>query len=586
MRCFVVATLSILCADLMQPAHAQSTSTTKPNAGPSDVATCQKSEDVDARIAACSRSIEKTKDEKNRALAYANRGVARLAKLEIDEALNDANRSVQIEPTIFGHHVRGMVYLWQGASDRAIKDFTRAIELKPDMAVSYSGRCLCYQFKDEQERALEDCNRAVQLAPTESTGYNNRGLFYAGRKEYDKALADYNLAIELNPKNSYAFTNRGRLYVDIGQVEGGLTDLNQAIALNRRNAYAYGARGLAFASKKDDQKALSDFATALNLDGKQADVYFGRAEISLRNKKLDFAIADLRQVLRLPARRLREREAQVRAAQMLTSLTSRSEATKPTLQTTIPGPTVPSVPVPVFQSGRRVALIIGNSRYVTVGELKNPANDGRVIADAFRRLAFSEVMERYDLGLAGMTAALKEFGDLAANADWAVIYFAGHGLEMGGTAYLVPVDARLERDAHVPDETVPLERMLQKTETAKKLRLVILDACRNNPFVTRMARTGGSTRSIGRGLPALEVEGDVLVAYATKHGTTALDGDGANSPYAVALAANVPLPNVDIRVMFGRVRDAVRKATNNQQEPYTYGSVGGDLLFFAAAAQP
>jgi tetratricopeptide (TPR) repeat protein len=148
------------------------------------------------------------------------------------------------------------------------------------------------------------------------------------------------------------------LYVDIGEVENGLSDLNQAIALNRRSAYAHGARGLAYASKKDDQKALSDFATALNLDGRQADVYFGRAEVSLRNKKHDLAIADLRQVLRLPARRLREREAQVRAAEMLTSLTSRSEATKPTVQTTIPGPTVPSVPAAVFQSSRRVALIM------------------------------------------------------------------------------------------------------------------------------------------------------------------------------------------------------------------------------------
>jgi uncharacterized caspase-like protein len=137
-----------------------------------------------------------------------------------------------------------------------------------------------------------------------------------------------------------------------------------------------------------------------------------------------------------------------------------------------------------------------------VRELKNPANDGRVIADAFLRLAFSEVMERYDLGLAGTTAALKEFGDFAANADWAGIYLAGDGLEMGGTAYLVPVDARLERDAHVLDETVPLERMLQKTETAKKFGLVILDACRNHPFVTRMARTGGSTRHL-RILPRL-----------------------------------------------------------------------------------
>src|SRR5262249_54419856 len=115
-------------------------------------------------------------------------------------------------------------------------------------------------------------------------------------------------------------------------------------------------------------------------------------------------------------------------------------------------------------------------------------------------------------------------------------------------------------------------------EAAKKLRLVILDACRNNPFVTRMARSGSSTRSIGRGLPALEPEGDVLVAYATKHGTTAVDGEGDNSPFALALAENIPVPNVDVRVMFGRVRDTVRKATKNQQEPYTYGSVGGDLL--------
>ena len=89
---------------------------------------------------------------------------------------------------------------------------------------------------------------------------------------------------------------------------------------------------------------------------------------------------------------------------------------------------------------------------------------------------------------------------------------------MGGVAYLIPVDAQLEKDAHVLDETLPLDRVLQKAEAAKKLRLVILDACRNNPFATRMARTGSSTRSIGRGLPALEPEGDILVAYSTSAG--------------------------------------------------------------------
>ena len=236
-------------------------------------------------------------------------------------------------------------------------------------------------------------------------------------------------------------------------------------------------------------------------------------------------------------------------------------------------------------SGKRVALVIGNSAYAHAGALKNPANDARVLAGTLRQSGFTAVTEKFDLNLVQMTNALKEFGDRAVDADWAVIYFAGHGVEMNGVPYLIPIDAKLERETHVPDETVPLERMLQKAEGAKKLRLIILDACRNNPYLSRMARVGNTTRSLGRGLPIIEPVGDVLVAYATKHGTTALDGDGDNSPYALALARNIPSPNVDIRVMFGRVRDAVRKTTNNQQEPYTYGSIGGDLHYFTIAAQ-
>ena len=157
-------------------------------------------------------------------------------------------------------------------------------------------------------------------------------------------------------------------------------------------------------------------------------------------------------------------------------------------------------------------------------------------------------------------------------------------MEMNGAAYLLPVDAKLEKDTHVNDETIALDRVLEKVEGARRLKLVILDACRNNPFLARMARSANSTRSVGKGLPALEPEGDVLVAYATKHGTTALDGDGENSPYAKALVEHIPAPNVDIRVLFGRVRDTVRKTTRNQQEPYTYGSIGGDLHFLAALA--
>jgi hypothetical protein len=335
---------------------------------------------------------------------------------------------------------------------------------------------------------------------------------------------------------------------------------------------------------------------AIRLDPRRVEAFGNRAEVYLKKNDWGAAIADMRKVLALPARSLKERDAQIKAAETLMSLAQKDQnkaaipisapATPPLAANPPPAVVAPPPQVTAStQTGRRIALVLGNSAYQHAGVLKNPANDAKAIAAAMRGIGFTEVIDRYDLDLAQTIGALKDFGDRSGNAEWAVIYFAGHGVEMNGTAYLIPTDAKLERDSHVAFEAVPLDRMLQVTERAKRLRLVILDACRNNPFVTRMVRTGSSTRSLGTGLPAIEVEGDVLVAYATKHGTTALDGEGDNSPYAVALAKNISEPNVDIRVMFGRVRDAVRRATNNLQEPYTYGSIGGDLHYFAVSTR-
>jgi uncharacterized caspase-like protein len=206
-----------------------------------------------------------------------------------------------------------------------------------------------------------------------------------------------------------------------------------------------------------------------------------------------------------------------------------------------------------------------------VSRLPNPINDARAIAATLRRLEFAEVMERYDLTLAGLGDALKTFGDKTADADWAVIYFAGHGVEMNGVAYLIPVDAKLQRDAHVFDETLPLERLLTKVETARKLRLVILDACRNNPFTSRMIRNSATNRSVGRGLAFIEPDAGVLVAYSAKHGTTALDGEGSNSPFAEALLANLEEPGVEVHCSAGsstrhREADLCRRAGRRGEE--------------------
>jgi len=226
---------------------------------------------------------------------------------------------------------------------------------------------------------------------------------------------------------------------------------------------------------------------------------------------------------------------------------------------------------------RNIALIIGNSAYKNVPKLANPANDSAVVADTFKKANFEVVDMRRDLTVSDLKRVLRDFGDKARDADIAVVYYAGHGIEVNGVNYLVPVDATLERDTDVEDEAISLDRVLRALDPAKRLRLVILDACRDNPF-KGMSRTVG-TRSVTRGLAKVEpTSSDTLIAFAAKAGSTASDGDSRNSPFTTALANNIATPGLDLRLAFGKVRDEVMKATNNRQEPFVYGSLGGDTV--------
>jgi len=225
---------------------------------------------------------------------------------------------------------------------------------------------------------------------------------------------------------------------------------------------------------------------------------------------------------------------------------------------------------------KRVALVLGNSAYQNVAQLANPANDSAKIAATLKDAGFDVVDSRRDLPAAETRRALRDFADRARDADIAVVYYAGHGIEVDGANYLIPVDARLERDTDVYDEALSLERVLIAIEPAKKLRLVILDACRDNPFAKTMKRTVAS-RAIGQGLAKVEpASPNVLIAYSAKAGSTAADGDGKNSPFTTALAHHIATPGLDVRRAFGFVRDEVLKTTGNKQEPFVYGSLGGD----------
>jgi uncharacterized caspase-like protein len=225
---------------------------------------------------------------------------------------------------------------------------------------------------------------------------------------------------------------------------------------------------------------------------------------------------------------------------------------------------------------KRVALVIGNSAYQNVPPLPNPVNDGSTIAATLKDAGFDVVDSRHDLPAAETRRVLRDFADRAHDADIAVVYYAGHGIEVDGSNYLIPVDAKLERDTDVYDEALSLDRVLLAIEPAKKLRLVILDACRDNPFSKAMKRTVAS-RAIGQGLAKVEpTSPNMLIAYSAKAGSTAADGDGKNSPFTVALSKHLTTPGLDVRRAFGFVRDDVLKTTGKRQEPFVYGSLGGD----------
>ncbi len=236
---------------------------------------------------------------------------------------------------------------------------------------------------------------------------------------------------------------------------------------------------------------------------------------------------------------------------------------------------------------KRVALVLGNSAYQNVPPLANPTNDAALVAARLKEAGFDVVDSRHDLSALETRRALRDFEDSARDADIAVIYYAGHGIEVDGTNYLIPVDAKLERDSDVYDEALSLDRVLVAVEPAKKLRLVILDACRDNPFARTMRRAVAS-RAISSGLAKIEpTSPNTLIAYSAKAGSTALDGDSKNSPFTTALANHLTTPGLDVRKAFGFVRDDVLKATSNRQEPFVYGSLGGDdVALVPAVAAP
>ena len=244
-------------------------------------------------------------------------------------------------------------------------------------------------------------------------------------------------------------------------------------------------------------------------------------------------------------------------------------------------------------AAERLALVIGNAQYQNLSSLVNTTNDARAIADTLTVIGF-EVTTLIDAPYADLRATLDDFAFRAETAEIALIYYAGHGVEVQGENFLVPVDVSATSNVDIQRQSVSLKELLQTVDRARKMRIVILDSCRDNPFgdglapVTADATTASTeaTRSSGSGgLAPASPDRGTLVAYAARDGAVSFDGLGKNSPFATALMEKMTQPGLEIGLMFREVRDSVLKQTGNLQEPHVYGSLTGVPFFLAGAGQ-
>jgi uncharacterized caspase-like protein len=234
----------------------------------------------------------------------------------------------------------------------------------------------------------------------------------------------------------------------------------------------------------------------------------------------------------------------------------------------------------------RVALVIGNGAYENAAQLANPPNDASDVATALRHIGF-DVVEGHDLTKRDMEGKIREFGRKLDSAGLALFFYAGHGLQVSGRNYLVPIDAKLDRSADLNFEAFDVNLVLQQMEAEKRVNLVFLDACRDNPLARSLARSMGTrSAAVGQGLATIQGNVGTMIAYATQPDNVAMDGEGRNSPFTTALLKYIDTPGLEISSLMKRVRSDVVAATRDRQVPWDHSSLMGDVVLVPSDGSP
>ena len=523
-----------------------------------------------------------------------------------DQQIDACNKIIALK--VFSGGDLATTYFWRavgwnkkGNYTQVIADTTEALRLKPDIAI-YNLRGSAYFDKGEYDIAIADFNDALRMGgPQAGMIYHNRGNAWRGKGDYAKAIADYDASIKFDPKAKFSWQNRGVSKMALGDLDGALADINEAIRLDPALPSPLTKRAVIWRAKGDIDRAITDATEAIRLAKAKAPInimtppgstlisaYVERALAHEAKGDYTSAKQDYTATLEGQASDAGSKSNQATAKVRL-SLLSDAAAAAPAPRTSAPAPIGASKPASAPAAAptaavRRVALVIGNGAYKYVKALPNPSNDARSIAKSLRGIGFT-VSEGIDLDRVAMQTTIREFLREAANAQVAVVYYAGHGVQVEGRNYLVPVDVQLQPGSRMTDAMLEMDTIMAGLDDQVRTNILILDACRNNPMAPQAA-SANTSRGIeaGSGLAAPTSLGagstlgaGTLIAFATAPGQVALDGEGANSPFSAALSRHIGTPSLEVQQMLTRVRAEVVAATKAKQVPWSNSSLLGEV---------
>src|SRR5438445_917673 len=533
---------------------------------------------ADQQIDACNKIIAlKIFSGAKLATIYFWRAVGWNKKGNYNQVIADASEAIRLHPSTALYNLRGSAYYDKGEDDIAIADFNDALRMGPPSGIIFHNRGNAWRSKGEYAKAIADYDQSIKLGPPSAFSWQNRGISKRALGDLDGALADINEAIRLDPQLPQPLTSRAVIWRAKDDFDHAIADTTEAIRLAKAKApvnimtppgsvliSAYSQRALSYEAKGDLERAKQDYATVLQGQASDAGSKANQATAKVRLSLLSEVLPPPRKPAESPR--------------------SRAESAAP------PPPAGAASPPPApaqaaTATSRRVALVIGNGAYTHVRALPNPTNDARSIAKSLRDIGFV-VSEGTDLNRTAMQATIRDFLREAARSQVAVVYYAGHGVQVDGRNYLVPVDIQFQAGSGMTDTMMDMDTIMAGLDDQVRTNILILDACRNNPIAPKVASTGPArdiqAGSSGLAAPATLGAGSTLgagtlIAFATAPGQVALDGEGANSPFSAALTRHIGTPGLEVQQMLTRVRAEVVAATKGKQVPWSNSSLLGEV---------